>query len=169
MPAASDLESWRRCPRCGETLEHENGSVRCAACGLTVYANPAPTASAIILDDGGRVLLARRAAEPGRGFWDLLGGFIDEDEAPLDALRREIDEEIAVEVEPREFVGGFADRYGEDGPPTVNFYWTARVRGEPDPSGEIAELRWFDRDELPPRDQFAFANTVEALRAWREK
>jgi NAD+ diphosphatase len=169
MPAASDLASWRTCPRCEETLEHENGSVRCPACGLSVYANPAPTASAIVLDDRGRVLLARRAAEPGKGRWDLLGGFIDEDEAPLEALRRELDEEIGTEVEPGAFVGGFPDTYGQDGPPTINLYWTARVRGAPEPSDEIAELRWFEPHELPPPDEFAFANTVEALRAWREK
>ena len=133
MPAASDLASWRACPRCGEALEHKDGSVRCAACGLSVYANPAPTASAIILDGGGRVLLARRAAEPGKGRWDLLGGFIDEGEDPLTALRRELAEEIGLEVEPGDFVGGFPDRYGEDGPPTLNFYWTAQLEGEPQP------------------------------------
>ena len=169
MPAASDLASWRACPRCGEALEHEDGSVRCAACGLSVYANPAPTASAIVLDGGGRVLLARRAAEPGKGRWDLLGGFIDEGEDPLAALRRELAEEIGLEVEPGDFVGGFPDRYGEDGPPTLNFYWAAQLEGKPQPSEEIAELRWFEPDALPERDQFAFANTVEALRAWREK
>ncbi len=141
MPAASDLASWRACPRCGSTLAYEDSSVRCSACGLSVYANPAPTASAIVLDGRGRVLLARRAAEPGKGRWDL----------------------------PGDFVGGFPDRYGEDGPPTLNFYWTARLEGEPRPSDEIAELRWFGPDELPERDEFAFANTVEALRAWREK
>ena len=169
MPAVSDLASWRSCPRCGEALEHDTGSVRCPACGLSVYANPAPTASAIVLDNGGRVLLARRAADPGKGRWDLLGGFIDEGEEPLAALRREFDEEIGTEVEPGEFVGGFPDRYGDDGPPTVNFYWTARLGGEPQGSEEIAELRWFDPDDLPPPGEFAFENTVEALRAWREK
>jgi ADP-ribose pyrophosphatase YjhB (NUDIX family) len=134
-----------------------------------VYANPAPTASAVIVDDRGRVLLARRAAEPGKGRWDLLGGFIDEGEPPLDALRREIDEEIGTEVEVGDFVGGFHDVYGDDGPPTLNFYWTARLRGEPRPSDELAELGWFEPDELPPRNEFAFANTLEALRAWHEK
>ena len=36
--------------------------------------------------------LARRVAEPGAGLWDLLGGFIDEGEEPLAALRRELEE-----------------------------------------------------------------------------
>jgi NAD+ diphosphatase len=169
MAAARDLASWQRCPRCGETLEHRDGSVSCPACGLSVYANPAPTASAVIVDDEGRVLLARRAAEPGKGKWDIVGGFIDADEGPVEALRREIDEELSADAEIGAFVGGFADRYGDDGPPTLNFYWTARLRGEPQPSDEIAELRWFDPNSLPPPAEFAFANSVEALRAWREK
>ncbi len=168
MPGASELASWQDCPRCGERLGHESGTVRCPACGLSVYASPAPTSSAIVLDDGGRVLLARRAAEPGKGRWDLLGGFIDEGETPLEALRREIAEEIGVDVDPGEFVGGFPDRYGADGPPTLNFYWTAHVDGWPRSSDEIAELRWFDPEALPAPDEFAFANTVEALRAWRQ-
>ena len=169
MPAASDLASWRTCPRCQESLEHEDTSVRCPACGFSAYANPAPTASAIVLDERGRVLLARRAADPGKGRWDLLGGFIDEDEDPLGALRREFHEEIGIEIEPGEFVGGFPDRYGEVGPPTLNFYWTARISGEPEPSDELAELRWFEPTALPPPEEFAFANTVAALRAWREE
>src|SRR5919204_6367764 len=82
------LAGWRTCPRCGQGLEQEKRSVRCPSCGLAVYANPAPTASAILLDDEGRVLLARRAVDPGAGLWDLLGGFIDEGEEPLAALRR---------------------------------------------------------------------------------
>ena len=59
----------------------------CHACGLQEYANPAPTASAVIEDGAGRLLLARRAGEPGKGLWDLVGGFIDEGEDPVEALR----------------------------------------------------------------------------------
>ena len=43
------------------------------------------------------------------------------------------------------------------------------MRGEPQRSDEIAELRWFEPEDLPPPGEFAFANTVEALRAWRKK
>ncbi len=95
---------------------------------------------------------------------------MDEGESPLDTLRRELEEEIGVEIEPEEFLGGFPDRYGEDGPPTINFYWTARIAGgEPEPSQEeLAEVRWFERDALPSPDEFAFRNSVEALRAWRD-
>jgi NAD+ diphosphatase len=170
MPTAEELAEWRTCPRCGATLEHAERSVSCPACGLSVYATPAPTASAVVLDDGGRILLARRAHNPGQGLWDLPGGFMDEAEDPLTTLRRELREEAGVEIEPLEFLGGVPDRYGSGGHWTMNLYWTARIlSGEPKPSDDVAEFAWFPVDELPPRRQFAFANTIAILERLQAK
>jgi 8-oxo-dGTP diphosphatase len=170
MPTSEELAEWLTCPRCGTELEHAKGSVSCPGCGLSVYASPAPTASAIVLDDGGRLLLAQRAVDPGEGLWDLPGGFMDEDEDPLETVRRELREEAGVEVEPREFVGAVPDRYGDDGPWTMNLYWTARiVSGEPHAADDVARFEWFGQDELPPGTEFAFANTVQILDRWRAK
>jgi ADP-ribose pyrophosphatase YjhB (NUDIX family) len=163
MATADQLRDWRACPRCGHALEHEKGSVACSACGLQEYANPAPTASAVVHDDTGRLLLARRAGEPGKGLWDLLGGFMDEGEEPLETLRRELREETGCDVDVGEFLGGLPDRYGDDGIWTINFYWEATLSGEPEPGDDVAELVWFPRDELPPRSEFAFANTIALL------
>jgi ADP-ribose pyrophosphatase YjhB (NUDIX family) len=159
---------WERCPRCSAALKIEGRSAECRQCGLTVYANPAPTASALILDDEGRVLLSRRAGDPGKGMWDIPGGFIEEGEEPLEALRRELGEETSLEIGPIEFLGGFADRYGNDGISTLNLYWSARiVSGEPSPADDVADLRWFSPDELPGENEFAFRNSVEVLELWR--
>jgi ADP-ribose pyrophosphatase YjhB (NUDIX family) len=161
---------WTSCPRCRVELQREQRSVRCPACGLAVYANPAPTASAIVLDDQGRLLLARRAAEPGAGLWDLPGGFIEEGEEPLAALGRELGEETSLEIEPLEYLGGYPDRYGDDGIYTLNLYWTARIAGgELELDDEIAEVAWFAPDELPDDSEFAFRNMVEALADWRAR
>jgi ADP-ribose pyrophosphatase YjhB (NUDIX family) len=176
MPAApprkialvSELDGWTTCPRCRAALEPDDGAVRCAECGLVVYARPSPAVCALIVDDRGRVLLARRAEEPAKGLWDILGGFMDEFEQPLDALRREMREELDVEIEPLDFVAAVADRYGEGGNATLNLCWTARiVAGTPRPSDELAELRWFEPDDLPARGDFAFPNCHEILAAWR--
>jgi ADP-ribose pyrophosphatase YjhB (NUDIX family) len=162
MATGDQLREWRACPRCGAALEHGEGTVSCPSCGLREYASPAPTASAVVRD-GDRLLLARRAGEPGKGLWDLVGGFMDEGEEPLETLRRELREETGCDVEVGEFLGGLPDRYGEDGIWTVNFYWEAALRGEPQPGDDVAELRWFPREELPPRSEFAFANTIALL------
>jgi 8-oxo-dGTP diphosphatase len=164
----SELDGWRTCPRCESALDAEPGAVRCASCGLVAYAKPSPAVCALPVDDEGRILLARRAQEPGAGGWDVLGGFMEEFEQPLDALRREFREELEVEIEPLEFVTAVSDRYGDEGPATLNLCWTARiVGGELRPSDELAEIRWFAPDEVPSRDEFAFPNCHEMVARWR--
>jgi ADP-ribose pyrophosphatase YjhB (NUDIX family) len=167
-----ELDTWRSCPRCRSELERpERGKLLCESCGLTIYASSKPTASALVLDDG-RVLLARRAREPDAGKWDLPGGFLDEDEHPLDALKRELQEEAALEIEPLDLFDVVIDRYGDadDAPWTLNLYWTARVvSGEPQPDDDVAELRWFGPDELPQPEELAFRNNYQVLSAWREQ
>jgi 8-oxo-dGTP diphosphatase len=164
------LVGWKHCPRCAAALEHDGQSATCAVCGFSAYAGPEPTVSALVADDQGRILLARRKFEPEAGKWDLPGGFLDEREEPLDGLRRELREEAGIEIEPLDFAGVWADRYGgaEDAPATLNLYWHARiVSGEPTPADDVAELRWFAAGEVPPDEEIAFRNVVQALRSRR--
>ena len=171
MERSAFFAGWRYCPACGRgDLDVEGSTARCSGCKQTIYANPAPTASALVLDDENRVLLVRRANDPGAGRWDLLGGFVEEGEAVLDALRRELREETGLEIELGEFIGAFEDTYGDEGIATLNLYWTARAASGEQPMldrDEIASIAWFGPDALPPRDEFAFPNTVTALEAWR--
>lgn len=134
------------------------------------YANSAPAANALPIDDEGRILLGRRAGEPDAGKWDILGGFLDEDEHPLDAVVRELGEETGLEIEPLDLVAIEMDRYGddEDAQATLNLYWTARVlAGELAPADDVTELRWFAPDELPPDEELAFRVNARVLRNFR--
>jgi 8-oxo-dGTP diphosphatase len=166
-----ELAGWKFCPRCQAELRGDEQRLECPACGFVAYASSKATAGALVEDGGGRVLLARRAAEPFRGRWDIPGGFLDEGEHPLDGMRRELREETGLEVEPLEFLGVWMDSYGGDSTAeaTLNFYWTARaVGGEPAPADDVDDLRWFARDELPGREELAFENVPLVLAAWHE-
>lgn len=170
-----ELAGWKHCPRCRADLDApDTGKLECPACGLRIYASSKPTASALVLDEEGRVLLARRAIEPASGKWDLPGGFLEEGEHPLDAVKRELAEETGLEIEPIEFLDVLVDRYGdgEDARATLNLYWIARLVGgaaEPVAADDVSELRWFGPDELPPAEELAFENNAQALSAWRNQ
>jgi ADP-ribose pyrophosphatase YjhB (NUDIX family) len=168
-----ELDAWKVCPRCGGELEsHDGASVECTACGFRHYASSKPTASGLVLDDEGRILLARRAVEPDRGKWDLPGGFLGEGEDPRDALVRELREETSLDVEPERFFDVVVDRYGdgEDAQYTLNLYWVCRVaQGDPEPADDVEELEWFTRDDLPPTDELAFRNNAAVLSRWRDE
>lgn len=163
------LEGWKYCPRCRAALVVDPGRACCPECGLTAYANSAPTASAVCVDDAGRVLLARRAHDPDKDLWDLPGGFLEEGEHPLDGLRRELAEETGLTVEPQDFLGVWIDHYGSDSSAvaTLNLYWTARVAGGREQAADdVAELRWFAASELPSREELAFRANEQVLSAW---
>jgi 8-oxo-dGTP diphosphatase len=168
-------DGWRLCPRCGGTLARgSDGALECGGCGSTYYAHSMPTANAIVVRADGQVLLGRRAREPREGKWDILGGFVHEGEQPEAALRRELLEETGLEVEPVRFVGLFMDRYGDDDVEgvvsTLNLLWEARVvGGTATPADDVAELRWFAPDELPPASEYAFDCVHAMLSAWREQ
>jgi 8-oxo-dGTP diphosphatase len=126
------------------------------------------TASALP-EDGDRVLLARRAYEPFRGLWDVVGGFVGEGEHPLEGLRREVHEETGLGFEVDALLGIWMGDY--DGRATLNLYWTGRLGpGRPKPADDVAELRWFPIDELPPPEELAFDGLMrEVLTAWRKQ
>jgi ADP-ribose pyrophosphatase YjhB (NUDIX family) len=159
----SALDGWRFCPICGEAIEKIEDRAECPACGYVGYANAVPGAEAVCFDELGRVLLGRRAFDPGAGLWDLPGGFVHENEHPLDGLRREVREETALEIEPLNFLGFWLEPYDER--VVLCLAWTAAVRGKARSGDDLVELRWFGPDELPDPSQLAFSHYPEVLSA----
>jgi ADP-ribose pyrophosphatase YjhB (NUDIX family) len=155
------LDGWRFCPICGEAIARTDESVECPACGFVLYSHSAVTAS-VLPEDGDRVLLARRGIEPFRGSWDVIGGFIHEGEHPLDGLRREVREETGLGVEVDRLLGIWMGDYA--GRSTLNLFWVGRLAaGEPQASDDVAELRWFARDALPPAAELAFDGLIAGV------
>ena len=64
-----------------------------------------PCVGGLAYDAGGRLLLVRRANEPGRGLWSLPGGRVEPGEDDATALVREMAEETGLVVQPGDLVG----------------------------------------------------------------
>ena len=166
------LHGWRHCPRCAADLDLTRAPARveCHGCGFVGYANSKPCACALVEDEQGRALLGRRAVPPQQGLWDILGGYLEEHEHPLDGLRRELLEETGLTIEPERFLGIFIGTYGDgpDADATLNLAWTARiVAGKPVAADDVAELRWFAPSELPGEDELAFGFLPPIFEAWQ--
>lgn len=165
-----ELDGWKHCPVCTTAIEPQDGRVECPECGFVTFAHSMPTASALVSDDDGRVLLSKRAHDPAAGRWDVPGGFVEEGEHPLDCVRRELREEAGIGLAEEQLLGIWMDEYDYKGRnvATLNVYYRARLgEGTPTPADDVAELRWFTLGEVPA-DDLAFAHIRDVLLVWDE-
>jgi NAD+ diphosphatase len=103
----------RFCPRCASAEFHfrQENSFACHACGFQFFMNAAAAVIALIEDDAGRLLLSRRARDPGKGMLDLPGGFVSPGETGEQALVREVKEELNLEIERCAYFCSYPNTY----------------------------------------------------------
>src|SRR5687768_10806013 len=96
--------TFRFCPVCGGPLESrllkdgDPARLVCARCGFVFYLDPKLAVGTIITEQQGRVVLVRRAIEPGYGKWVFPGGYVDRGEEVRAAAVREAREETGLDV-----------------------------------------------------------------------
>ena len=167
---------YRHCSRCGGSELPAAGPREfvCRACGYRHFVTPIPAAVALVSDSEGRLLVCRRAHEPGFGRWSLPGGVIEPGETGEQAAAREVAEEtgLVLAAEAFQYLASLPNLYEFQAYvwPTLDFFYTARVEGNPslraDP-GEVAEMAWLLPEQAQGMD-FAFESNrraVELLRA----
>jgi ADP-ribose pyrophosphatase YjhB (NUDIX family) len=110
--------------------------------------------SAVVIDDGGRVLVTRRRDD---GRWVLPGGVLELDESIYQGVRREVLEETGVLVEPQRLTGVYKNlALG-----VVALVFQARVMaGRARPTEESAQVEWWTRAAVAERMDETFAVRV---------
>ena len=113
MHSCHPAKRFRFCPFCGGSHFEWEGrkSHLCADCGHRFFTNPAAAVIAVIENERGEVLFVRRKYDPAKGMLDLPGGFVDCGERAEDALKREVLEEVGLQVVGADFLTTLPNTY----------------------------------------------------------
>ncbi|MFN2277338.1 MAG: NAD(+) diphosphatase [Candidatus Promineifilaceae bacterium] len=155
---AVQIKEWDRthqyCGQCGSKvnkLAHERAK-KCPQCGHTTYPRLSPAVIVSVerpsaTGVGSELLLARNHRHP-LGFFSVLAGFVEPGETLEGCVRREICEEVGIEVKNIRYFGSQPWPF----PNSLMIAFTAEyasgdIRLEEE---ELSDAGWFAADDLPP-------------------
>jgi ADP-ribose pyrophosphatase YjhB (NUDIX family) len=140
------IDQFRHCPACGIPRTAGTNPLTCPACGFTFFFNPTVAGGVFLFDPDDRVLFIRRANEPAKGMLAVPGGFIDFGETLEEGLRREVREEVGLEVIALRYVCSETNEYPYRGVtyPVVDCLFAGRVTdgGSAAPLDGVAGIEW---------------------------
>lgn len=105
----------------------------------------------IIRRDGQILACQRRLADRFPGKWEFPGGKLEEGEVPVDALRRELEEELGIMAEVGELICRTTHQYAGFNPVELHFFEVEGFAGEP-LNLAFEQILWMDPAELPTLD-----------------
>jgi ADP-ribose pyrophosphatase YjhB (NUDIX family) len=166
LHAHDESHAYRFCPVCGGALERrllkstEPARLVCGGCGFIFYLDPKIAVGTIIRSNSGRIVLVRRAIDPGYGKWVFPGGYVDRGEPlPLAAIR-EAREECGLDVR----LDGLVNIYSYAGrAPVIVVYAATALGGTLSSDDECLEADEFESAAIP-WNELAFPSTTEGLR-----
>ncbi len=162
-------EVIKHCLRCGcnnFNTKDQGRSFRCEECNFLYYINSSAAVACLIFNPAGKLLLTRRAIDPGRGMLDLPGGFVEPMERVEDALVREIKEELGVEVKEAKFICSFPNSYAFSGFTVFTLDMTFIVQIDDldaiVPADDVAAVTYLFPDEIK-EDDLAFKSMFNII------
>ena len=144
------LANWHAahqfCPRCGAPTEPEQAGWirRCTRDGSEHYPRTDPAVIMAVVDDDDRLLLGRNAQWP-EGRFSVLAGFVEPGESFEAAVAREVEEEVGIAVTDVTYLGNQPWPFPSSD--MVGFRAHATTTKLSPDKVEMAEARWFTRDE----------------------
>ncbi len=170
---AAQVLAWDRnhrfCGVCATPTDRQPSerARRCPACGHVAYPRIAPAMMALVWRPG--QLLLARAPHFAAGMYSALAGFVEAGESIEQCIRREVAEEVGVQVRELRYYGSQSWPF----PNSLMIAFSAEwLSGEIVPQAEeIEDAQWFSIDalpQIPPRFSISghlIRDTVQAMRS----
>jgi len=167
MRLSEKIKLFNYCPACGsgDISFGDMKKVRCRSCSFTYYHNVA-AAVAVILEYDKKIVLIERAKDPGKGKLDLPGGFVDPKESAEEAVKREIQEELRINLRQPGYLGSYPNIYKYDGVTyhTCDLFFYCKIDALPTDfdKTEIQQLFLINPLDIP-NDKIAFESVKMGL------
>ena len=116
---------FKYCPNCKNELALSDNNIHCNKCGFDYYLTPNPGVVVILINKNNQIYFAKRTREPNSGFFSLPGGFVSFHESSEEAIKREVKEELGIDLENIEFFATCPDEYNFKGTkynPLITFF-----------------------------------------------
>ena len=166
------LQDYRYCPRCRKAMitagPNPGEYRRCLQCGFRQYQEPKVGVIARVVH-ANRLLMIQRAVNPGRGAWGFPGGFLNVDEMPESALKREVGEETGLTIAVQKLLDIFPMEGRGPGIPGIVLAYGCDCLGNPDTiraADDAMQARWCLPDQIP--QPIAFESTGSLIRQWQQ-
>lgn len=145
-------DSFIYCTACQNKLETQDHYKTCPSCGKHYYFNPKPCVAIVLSNNKGNILLVKRAYEPFKGWWDIPGGFLEENETLEQALKRELKEETGLRATDVQYLGSlFADyHFQKEIVPVTAAIFSGQIKGSSKvvPSDDASDYMFIPKDQL---------------------
>ncbi len=129
------------CALCGSTLRKDSNTRYVCEQNHEIYNSPRAAASAVFIKNG-KVLLGIRGQEPAKGKLSLPGGFLDYGEQPVDAIKREMHEELGITLTDHEVIAAYTNQYGPNTSTTVTVFLIHGWDGDMKPDDDLEDIVW---------------------------
>lgn len=136
-----DLKNNEPCPHCGR------------------YKNRRVAIDALIVKNN-TILLIKRGVEPFKNMWALPGGGIEFDQTAEDAIKKEIEEEVSLQVKSTRFLQIYADPK-RDPKQVITLSYLVETQGEPKAGSDASAYRFFPLNDLPSEMAFDHKRIIQ--------
>ena len=163
---------FKLCPVCAsKDLKDRANSFVCNSCGYVYYQNPA-TATSCIIYKADMLLLIERKNDPGKGLYELPGGFVDYGETLEQGMKRELKEEIGIAPKNLKYYSSKPNKYRFKNVlyHTIDCFFVGKLDDEKGliAGDDAAKIVWVELNKID-LEKFAFESVKSVVRDFLKK